>query len=80
MDEIHVHKTKKSICAHFAESPCILIKTPPKNLAVMVEFCVIFYFSAWFEIKDKSNVSDRSNHFLTWCKEFKDFHMSKFKK
>ena len=22
MDEIHVHKTKKSICAHFAESPC----------------------------------------------------------
>ena len=24
MDEIHVHKTKKSICAHFAESPCIL--------------------------------------------------------
>ena len=29
MDEIHVHKTKKSICAHFAESPCsklILVK------------------------------------------------------
>ena len=25
MDEIHVHKTKKSICAHFAESPCINI-------------------------------------------------------
>ena len=24
MDEIHVHKTKKSICAHFAESPCSL--------------------------------------------------------
>ena len=24
MDEIHVHKTKKSICAHFAESPCKL--------------------------------------------------------
>ena len=23
MDKIHVHKTKKSICAHFAESPCI---------------------------------------------------------
>ena len=22
MDEIHVHKTKKSICANFAESPC----------------------------------------------------------
>ena len=21
-DEIHVNKTKKSICAHFAESPC----------------------------------------------------------
>ena len=30
MDEIHVHKTKKSICAHFAESPCrssLLAKT-----------------------------------------------------
>ena len=26
MDEIHVHKTKKSICAHFAESPCICAK------------------------------------------------------
>ena len=25
MDEIHVHKTKKSICAHFTESPCIYI-------------------------------------------------------
>ena len=25
MDEIHVHKTKKSICAHFAESPCKLL-------------------------------------------------------
>ena len=25
MDEIHVHKTKKSICAHFAESPCIFL-------------------------------------------------------
>ena len=25
MDEIHVHKTKKSICAHFAESPCIIL-------------------------------------------------------
>ena len=24
MDEIHVHKTKKSICAHFAESPCTI--------------------------------------------------------
>ena len=26
MDEIHVHKTKKSICAHFAESPCKIYK------------------------------------------------------
>ena len=24
--EIHVHKTKKSICAHFAESPCIYVE------------------------------------------------------
>ena len=31
MDEIHVHKTKKSICAHFAESPCILL--------IVVTFC-----------------------------------------
>ena len=31
MDEIHVHKTKKSICAHFAESPCI-------SLSVVVPF------------------------------------------
>ena len=30
MDEIHVHKTKKSICAHFAESPCILACDGPK--------------------------------------------------
>ena len=26
MDEIHVHKTKKSICAHFAESPCRTVR------------------------------------------------------
>ena len=26
MDVIHVHKIKKSICAHFAESPCNLVK------------------------------------------------------
>ena len=32
MDEIHVHKTKKSICAHFAESPCILGSIFPHNL------------------------------------------------
>ena len=25
MDKIHIHKAKKSICAHFAESPCISI-------------------------------------------------------
>ena len=31
MDEIHVHKTKKSICAHFAESPCKI-----ENLSKMV--------------------------------------------
>ena len=31
MDEIHVHKTKKSICAHFAESPCTLNMTSKKN-------------------------------------------------
>ena len=33
MDEIHVHKTKKSICAHFAESPC--------NCNICVTFTVI---------------------------------------
>ena len=26
MDKIHVHKTKKSICAHFAESPCSIAR------------------------------------------------------
>ena len=30
MDEIHVHKTKKSICAHFAESPCNIFLTSVK--------------------------------------------------
>ena len=29
MDEIHVHKTKKSICAHFAESPCSCLSKYP---------------------------------------------------
>ena len=29
MDEIHVHKTKKSICAHFDESPCITAALNP---------------------------------------------------
>ena len=33
MDEIHVHKTKKSICAHFAESPCICLQQVFKNVA-----------------------------------------------
>ena len=32
MDEIHVHKTKKSICAHFAESPCITLLKYSLNL------------------------------------------------
>ena len=32
MDEIHVHKTKKSICAHFAESPC--------NLPYLKKLCI----------------------------------------
>ena len=32
MDEIHVDKTKKNICAHFAESPCILNKILHKSL------------------------------------------------
>ena len=36
MDEIHVHKTKKSICAHFAESPCTLAPMPNEN-AIFVE-------------------------------------------
>ena len=34
MDEIHVHKTKKSICAHFAESPCISKQLPLPQLAL----------------------------------------------
>ena len=35
MDKIHVHKTKKSICAHFAESPCTF------NSAKLVQSSVI---------------------------------------
>ena len=38
MDEIHVHKTKKSICAHFAESPCILQLTPQATSCVNFNF------------------------------------------
>ena len=37
MDEIHVHKTKKSICAHFAESPCI-------RKIKFFSIIIIFYF------------------------------------
>ena len=37
MDEIHVHKTKKSICAHFAESPCIYtLLTCRKTIKVLI--------------------------------------------
>ena len=39
-------------------------ETPPKNLAIMAEFCIMFYFPTWFEIEHKKKVSDRSNHFL----------------
>ena len=37
MDEIHVHKTKKSICAHFAESPCKTI-TLSECLTVLIMY------------------------------------------
>ena len=45
---------------------CLYIstKTPPKKSAIMAEFCVMFCFPTWFEIKHKSNVSDTSNHFF----------------
>ena len=37
MDEIHVHKTKKSICAHFAESPyCLRDITKLFYVAIML--------------------------------------------
>ena len=41
MDEIHVHKIKKSICAHFAESPCKLKKNSYIK-AVFLEILVCF--------------------------------------
>ena len=41
MDEIHVHKTKKSICAHFAESPCIYSK---RIQIPNVYTCIFFYY------------------------------------
>ena len=47
MDEIHVHKTKKSICAHFAESPCKLLgyrresKAPNKTLGFPINLKII---------------------------------------
>ena len=34
MDEIHVHKTKKSICAHFAESPCRRLSNGLLNISI----------------------------------------------
>ena len=47
----------------------------------MAEFCVMFYFLTWFEIKHKSNVSDGSNYFFKHgAKSSKDFLMAKFKK
>ena len=49
MDEIHVHKTKKSICAHFAESPCRAtvqrLPIPAFGVAkVLIAFRMNFFF------------------------------------
>ena len=52
MDEIHVHKIKKSICAHFAESPCIYDKCiydtdyykSKKTTSLFVKKMCIFFF------------------------------------
>ena len=38
MDEIHVHKTKKSICAHFAESPCTYSRRSDRMMTLYLIF------------------------------------------
>ena len=43
MDEIHVHKTKKSICAHFAESPCKFINSESMLKFASVSFEISFF-------------------------------------
>ena len=51
MDKIHVHKTKKSICAHFAESPCIFLR---KNFfSRNTIFLLILYLGYLFHLCDK---------------------------
>ena len=41
MDEIHVHKTKKSICAHFAESPCMISLFQKEHINNFVLICIV---------------------------------------
>ena len=55
MDEIHVHKTKKSICAHFAESPCkrnnvLLIIT------LKIKYCIFLCYDYLALFKSENNV------------------------
>ena len=50
MDEIHVHKTKKSICAHFAESPCRFFGPPQakvreKKVFSLIRSLLLLFFS-----------------------------------
>ena len=56
MDEIHVHKTKKSICAHFAESPCKL------NFTKAVTYVLCYFFFS--HIHDTSCFNRKTNFFL----------------
>ena len=44
MDEIHVHKTKKSICAHFAESPCSYVYTLARDYDLKRLFIAVISF------------------------------------
>ena len=63
MDEIHVHKTKKSICAHFAESPCNCMKTdgtvfPAKYLTdFLYRLFVALKSICYLELKKVKNYS-----------------------
>ena len=54
MDEIHVHKTKKSICAHFAESPCNKLKLYFKMLVYKL---FSNFIKNYEKIKSRDNIN-----------------------
>ena len=74
MDEIHVHKTKKSICAHFTESPC---SYPPAQCI----FCLTNYANANVTpSKLISHFTKRHSEHQNKSKEFFHSHLAAHKK